>query len=340
LCAINILNSKNNDILSFIKKQFILKLQLYLPANFKQMKLNPDSKFMQWAILGLLSIIWGSSFILMKKGLIVYSSFEVGALRVTIVMFSLLPFILKFFKDIPKNKWKYLIAIGFIGNGAPAFLFAYAQTGIDSYLAGILNALTPLFTLLIGVGFFRIKGTLLKILGVAIGMVGAVGLIAVSGGKSFEFNLSYGIFVIIATICYAINVNIIKTHLSSIKAIHITGFAYFFTGIPCLIFLLFTDFGNDLITHEKGIESFIYIILLAVFGTAIALTIFNNLIKHTSALFASSVTYLIPIVALLWGILDGELFKPSFLLWISLILLGVYLVNFRKRSSTKSGEKK
>lgn len=267
----------------------------------------------------------------MKKALIVFSSVEVGALRVAIVFFTLTPFVITHFRRIPKKKWSPLIISGFVGYGAPAFLFAYAQTGIDSNLAGLLNALTPLFTLLSGTMFFKVKGTLSKGIGVFIGLVGAMGLIAVSGGHSFEFNFKFSIYVIIATILYALNVNIIKTYLNDLKAIDITGLAYIFTGLPCVIYLFFTDFYTDITTHENGFQSFMYIVILAVIGTAISLVIFNFLIKMTNALFASSVTYMIPIVAIIWGVVDGELFKPSYLIWISMILIGVYLVNKKKK---------
>lgn len=302
------------------------------------MKLNPKSKLLHWAILLVLVFTWGSSFILMKRGLVAFPSMQVGALRITTVFFSIVPFVIHKIKDIPKDKWKYLLIVGLAGNGAPAFLFAYAQTAIDSYLAGILNSLTPLFTLLLGVLFFRVKSTLMKVLGVFIGLGGAIGLISVSGDNTFNFNMGYGIFIVIATICYAINVNVIKTYLNDLKAVHITGFSYIFTGIPCVIFLFLTDFPERIVAQEYGMESFLYILILGVFGTAVALTLFNYLIKLTSALFASSVTYMIPIVAVLWGVFDGEEFKISYFAWIALILIGVYMVNrkkYRKRNAYK-----
>ncbi len=281
-----------------------------------------------WSILVILTIIWGSSFILMKWGLIAYSSAEVGALRMVVSFLVLLPIIVINLKKTQLRHWKYFLIIGISGNAGPAFLFAKAQTVIDSTLAGILNSLTPLFTIIIGVLFFGTYAKWYNFLGVLIGLAGAVGLIASSGNQNFTINITYGLFVVIATIGYAINMNVIKRYLADVNSLHITSFGIASIGIPVSIFLFWqTDFFNTFIAHPKGIESFIYIALLSIVGTAMALVLLNYLIKKTNALFASSVTYLIPIVATIWGIIDHEIFHFSFYFWIPVILAGVYLAN-------------
>ena len=295
------------------------------------MKIRDKKTIISWIILLALMITWGSSFILIKRGLEVYSDVEVGALRVCITFILFIPFINRFSK-IKANQWKYLAVVGIVGSGAPAFLFAKAQTGIDSNLAGILNSLTPLFTLIISISLFRVKSRMINILGVIIGLIGAVGLIFVSGDKGFEFNFSFAIYVIIAAICYAISVNFVKNYLQDIDSLTITAFSFLIIGLPVLIYLIFfTDFTNHLVSNNRALEGLGYISILAIVGTGIALTAFNYLVKITNAIFASSVTYLVPIVAIIWGKIDGEKFKLIYIIWIILILFGVFLVNKKKK---------
>lgn len=275
-----------------------------------------------------MALTWGSSFILIKKGLEVYSSQEVGALRIAISFIVLLPFAITRLRGISGKDYIYLFIIGLVGSVAPAFLFAKAQTGIDSNLAGILNSLTSLFTLIVGVSFFSLKTRWFNVFGVFLGLLGAIGLISVSGGQSFELNLGYSLYVIIATVCYAFNVNIVKKYLVKPDAITITSVSFFLTGIPIIIYiLLFTDFSQQLVSDKDALHGLMYIAILAVFGTGMALIAFNYVIKISSPIFAASVTYLIPIVAIMWGIIDGEKFEAIYVLWIFLILLGVFLVN-------------
>lgn len=284
-----------------------------------------------WIILTALMITWGSSFILIKRGLDVYSNIEVGALRICITFIIFIPFAGRFTK-IKLRHWKYLLIVGIVGSGAPAFLFAKAQTGIDSNLAGILNSLTPLFTLIISAGLFRTKTRWINVTGVFIGLVGAIGLIYVSSDKGFDFNLSYAVYVIIATICYATSVNFVKNYLQDLDSITITVFSFLIIGIPVLAYLLlFTDFTTQIVNDPNAIEGLGYISILAIIGTGLALTVFNYLVKITNAVFASSVTYLIPIVAVIWGIIDGEKFTPVYFLWMIVILFGVFLVNKKRK---------
>ncbi|HEX7412323.1 MAG TPA: EamA family transporter [Bacteroidales bacterium] len=283
-----------------------------------------------WLLLFALVLIWGSSFILIKKGLIVYSSSELGALRIVITFICMLPLALNRLSNLPTRKWWLLGISGTIGSGIPAFLFAYAETGLESSITGILNSLTPLFTLLIGLSMFGTRTRWFNVTGVLLGLTGAIGLLTVSGGGNFSFNLSFGIYVIVATILYAINANLIKRWLHDVEALTITSVSFFIMGIPALVYLLgFTTFTHHSIKDPGAITSMLYIALLAIFGTAIALVIYNKLIKLTSAVFASSVTYVIPVVAILWGMADGEPFRLVYMFWITLIMAGVVLVNTR-----------
>ena len=285
-----------------------------------------------------MALIWGSSFILMKKALLTYSSVELGASRIVITFFLLLPLTFKRFKKVPKSSWKFIGFAGVMGNAIPAFLFAYAQTGIDSSTAGILNSLTPLFTMLVGLLFFRISTKWVNLLGVFLGLAGALGLMMISGGKSFQFNFSFGIFIIISTMLYAVNANMLKKYLHNVDAITIAAFAFFIIGIPACFFLfLGTSFIEHLLDKPDGFQGLEYILILSVLGTGLSMIAYNKLIKITSAVFAASVTYVMPIIALFWGISDGEMFSWSHLLWILLIILGIYLVNFKSRKQALKG---
>lgn len=281
-----------------------------------------------WLILILLGITWGSSFILMKKGLQVFSNTEVGALRIVISFLFLMPFAMKRLGSVKSKTWLILLISGILGNGAPAFLFATAQTVIDSSVAGILNSLTPLFTVIVGIVAFKLKLRWFNFLGVAVGLAGAIGLLAVSGSGEFSFKLGYASYIILATVFYAINVNIIKFWLKDVDPIGIVSLSFMLLGVPILIYLLgFTNFTEKIANQPQALEGLAYIAILAIGGTALALMLFNKMLKLTDPVFASSVTYLIPIIAVMWGILDGERFGWSYLLWIFMILSGIILVS-------------
>ncbi|MBC8321312.1 MAG: DMT family transporter [Bacteroidetes bacterium] len=292
-----------------------------------------NNSLISWTILIVLAVVWGSSFILIKKSLLYFTAPEVGILRVTITFIFLLPFALFKIRRIDKKHRNYLIISGIIGSLIPPFMFAIAQTKIDSSLAGILNSLTPLFTLFMGLTFFKFKASWYNIVGVFIGLIGALGLIYVSSGEGgFIINIKYASLIIIATVCYAFNVNFIKIYLKKIDALTITALTFFYVGIPSLAYvLIFSDVPNKLIHEKSAIIGLGYITILAVAGTGIALIAFNKLIKMSSPVFASSVTYMIPVIAIAWGIIDGEIFKPVYIIWVTIILLGILLVNTKPR---------
>ncbi len=301
--------------------------------------LNPDKAkgVFPWLLLLMLVITWGSSFILIKRGLTAFSPLQVGVLRIGIAALVLLPLAIRQIKRFPVNKWKYIVASGVIGNLIPAYLFARAETGIDSMLAGVLNSMAPLFTMVLAVMLFRLKVHATNVAGVIMGLVGAFGLIAVSGDNSFVFNFKYGVLVLIATVCYAININLVKQYLQDVPSLLITVFAFMTIGLLSwgLLFSA-TDFTHRIKEHPEAWNSMGYILVLAILGTAVAMMLFYRLIQLTNAVFASSVTYLMPVMAVFWGVLDGEPFGASYILWIALILAGVFLTNSTKNFFLKN----
>lgn len=283
-------------------------------------------KIWQWATLIFLSFIWGSSFILMKKGLVAYNNYQVAALRIFFTFILLLPLSVRNLKLVTIKTLKPLLIVGFLGIGIPALLFTTAQTYIDSSLAGMLNSMTPFFTLLVGLVFYKTKLRILRITGVIIGLIGAAGLI-VNDFANFVGSINwYAAIILLATLCYGISINEIKAKLSQMNGIEITSLAVLFIGPIASVYLLFSDYSTVALSIEKW-SSLFYIFLLAAFGSAFALIIFNNLIRYTSAVFAASVTYIIPVFAIIWGEFDGEDIGVRQLMWIVLILVGVYLVN-------------
>lgn len=295
--------------------------------------------YWKWPIMIALVLTWGSSYILMKRGLEGFSAGQVGALRISITFMILIPFIINRLKRIPKNKFWLLVLSGFIGNGIPAYLFAQAQKGIDSEVAGILNSVAPLFTLVFGAAFFKFRARWYNVAGVFVGLAGAVGLLSV-GVKGFDSNFSYGIYIIIATMLYATNINIVKNYFKEIDAMSITVIAYIVIGILSIAFLLT---GTDFISHvseTKSLTALGYVVILAVMGTAIAGVLCNYMIKLSSVLFAASVTYVIPVVAIMWGVIDGEIFYIEYIFWMLLIFAGVFLVNKENKKSDVAEDQK
>ena len=287
-----------------------------------------DNNKKKWIYLVVLSIIWGSSFILIKKGLVGLSPIQLGALRVIITGLILFAVGHKSLKSIKRKEWKWIVVAGFLGTFFPAFLFAFAETEVDSGIVSILNSLVPLNTVLLGFSIFKIASTKRQIFGVVIGFVGTTILIANGAKLNPEQNYLYAGFVILATIMYAINANIIKKHLQEVKPIAIVTGNFAAIMIPAIVILLGTNFFFESNYRKpEVVKSLGYVILLCTFGTALAKVMFNKLVQISTPVFASSVTYVMTLVALLWGLLDGE--KISFVQVIGgvVILFGVYLAN-------------
>ena len=285
-----------------------------------------EKSFKNYIILILLAVVWGSSFILMKRGLVAYDYMQVAALRLFIAFLSLTPFMLKAIKVVQRKHLLAIVAMALFGNGMPAFLFTKAQTELDSSIIGVLNSLVPLFTLLLGVYFFKTKPTTTNIVGIIFGLCGAVVLIYSTMGEGIEIN-NYVFLVISATVMYAISINVIKKYLDDLDALSITALAFLLIGPLSAIYVFNTDFLEILTITNQGVIALGFIVLLAVVCTSSAVVIFNKLISQSTAIFASSVTYLIPVVAIFWGVFDGEKVTLIHLLSIVIILSGVYLVN-------------
>jgi drug/metabolite transporter (DMT)-like permease len=291
-----------------------------------------------WGLLGVLSLIWGTSFILMKKGLVVFSALELGAVRVSVAALLLLPFAVREVGRVERSRLKWLALSGTVGTLIPAFLFAYAETRLASGLAGVLNALTAVFVLLMGALLFGQRLTGLRVLGITLGLLGTVVLMLLGGSggdattpASSAGNAWYGLYIVAATVGYGLSVNVIKHRLHGMTPLAVTSLLLLLIGGPALAFLfLGTGFVHKLATVPGAWAAFGYIVLLATLSTAVATFLFNMLIQRSTALFASSSTYLIPIVALGWGALDGEAFNLWHALGMVIILAGVFVIHRAK----------
>lgn len=260
-----------------------------------------------------------------------FSSSQVAAMRMFIAFLFIIPFSFKYVKASEAKDWYKFLGIGLFGNFIPAFLFTAAETGISSSLTGMLNALTPFFTLIIGVLLFQAKIQANKIIGIVVGLVGAIGLLIPENISSLGTNLNYGGYVVLSTLFYGTSVNLIRKYAGNYHSITTTCWAMLLVGPLGGIYLAFTDFSSA-IAHPHFWHSLGYVCILAIAGTALSVMIFNLLVKNTGTLFSSSVTYLIPIVAIMWGFLDGEIISLGQILSIGVILLGVYLINRKAKT--------
>jgi len=286
---------------------------------------NPISHIL---ILALLSLIWGTSFILIKQGLKSFSPDEVGALRVTAASIFLLPIALLRFRELNKSIIKHLFFAGLMGTFIPAFLFATAQTRLDSSVTGILNSLSPLFTMVMGAVFFQQHFKGFAVLGVLMGLAGTAVLILAGSGWSFSGFNSYAFLVVMACALYGTNLNYIKFRITGLNSLTLTATALVLIGPLAAVYLFgFSDFTQHLQTVPGAWQSMGFVILLAFMSTAIATILFTWLVQRTSPLFASSVTYLMPMVSVLWGIWDGELLHVGHFAGMGLILFGVWIAN-------------
>jgi hypothetical protein len=283
-----------------------------------------NSKQSKWFFLLLLALIWGSSFILIKRGLVGLTPYQLGAFRIFFAGLFLLIIGFNSLKSIPKQKWKYIALTALFGTFIPAFLFSIAETRLDSSISAILNSLTPLNTLILGILSFGLIFKRSQIYGVIIGFIGSILLVFNGAIHHPEQNYYFSIFVIIASICYALNVNLIKKYLSDLSPLSITTGNFAVMILPAILILTFSGI-EETIAIEKTRHSIFFILLLGILGTGIANIIFFKLIQISSPVFATSVTYLIPIVAFFWGLLDNEMLTPVQFLGAFIILIGVYL---------------
>lgn len=284
----------------------------------------------------LLALTWGSSFILMKRGLDAFDAVTLALLRISIATLFIMAIGFRRFVRLKSKDVRFILLVGFLGNGLPYLFFAIALAHIDSSIGGITNSLTPLFTLVVGAVMFRTPLRPLQIFGVILGLLGAVYLINPSGNAALDDNWPYALLTVLAAFLYAVSISTIKAKLQHLDSISITLFSISSVGIPAILALfLFTDFTQVLTTHELALPSLGYITILGIAGTGLAIILFNYLIKMASAMYAASITYFVPIVALGWGALDNEPITFNHLFGILAILGGIYLVNFAKIRATR-----
>lgn len=284
--------------------------------------MNPSNT--KWFYLILLALIWGSSFILIKRGLIGLTPFQLGSMRIVFAAMFLLTIGFKTLATIPRSQWKFIAITAMVGTFFPAYLFSIAQTQIDSSISSILNSLTPISALILGFTVFGLDFQRRQLIGVIIGLFGSALLILNGAATHPEQNYYYAILVVIASICYATNVNLIKKYLSDLTPLAISTGNFLVLLLPAVSILISTNFFEQ--THLPIVqESVLYILVLGVVGTGIANIIFFKLIHMSSPIFATSVTYLIPVVAFFWGLLDNESLTGVQFLGAFIILGGVYL---------------
>lgn len=284
----------------------------------------------KWLFLILLSLVWGSSYILIKKALLGFQPIPLGALRITISSILLLIVGFSSLKKIKKNQWKYIFYTAFLGTFFPVFLFSFAVQEIDSSIASMLNSFTPFNTFIIGIVVFGFGFKKKQFIGILLGLIGTSILILKGAEMNPNQNYWFSLLAILATFGYAMNVNIVKKHLSDLDALAIITGNFLMMLIPAILVLFYSGFFNDFKGDKLQMDSLLYVVILALFGTGVAKVLYTKLVQISTPVFASSVTYLMPLVAIFWGSLDGEKLSILQLFAGLLIMFGVYLVNRAK----------
>lgn len=291
-----------------------------------------SKKHLKWIYLCILALVWGSSFILIKKGLVGLTALQVGSLRTVFAALFLLVIGLRQLKHIKGKQWIWITFSGFFGTFFPAYLFSYAETEIDSAIVSILNSTTPLLSMVVGIALFEAAFVKRKFVGVMVGLIGTSALIWSGANVNPDQNYWYSLLVILASLFYGFNANVIKKHLQTLPALAITTGNFMVIALPALIVLATTGFFSaEVLTAPEATLSLFYVGILGVVGTGAALIIFNRLIQISDPVFSTSVTYLVPIVALGWGFWDGEKFTLIQLLSGVIIIVGVLIVNSRQK---------
>jgi len=288
-----------------------------------------DNTILAWGLLLFLSLVWGSSFILIKKSLIAYSANQVAAGRIVFAFLAFLPLLITRYKEVERRSLLPLIIVGLCGSGLPALLYATAQTEISSSVAGLLNALTPIFAFLLGVAFFGKRFQIKQLLGITLGFSGTLIIFFSRGNGNEQFPILMGMLLVLATLCYGISANTVASKLKGLHPLVISTLSFAVIGPWALGYLLTTDFIPVTLTGEANV-SLISLLTLSLVGTFGANILFFKLIQITDAVFSSSVSFITPIVALGWGFLDGEYISLYIMLALALILSGVFMVKFSK----------
>ena len=291
---------------------------------------------LSWVLYVVLCLIWGSSFLLMLIGLEKLNSWQVAAIRLLSAGVILLPFVWKVMQRIPKEKISFIILSGFLGSFFPAFLFCLAETKLDSSFAGTLNSLTPIFVLIVGASFFQLKVNQRQVLGILISFTGSILLFLSKSGKTGD--LMYIGFIVLATFLYGLNVNMVSRKLKEVASFDIAVLAFSFLTIPSLIILLVFQTHQLNLSDSQTLWSVLASAGLGIAGTTVASILFYILLKRAGGVFASTVTYGIPFVAIGWGLVYNEKITVAVVLSLLLILLGILITNLKeKKVVTKVG---
>jgi drug/metabolite transporter (DMT)-like permease len=283
--------------------------------------MNKNRKIWHFLAVALLSLIWGTSYILMKKGLRSFSVYQLASLRILISSVCLLPVALRSLSKFNRKNFLSVLIIAFFGSGIPAFLYPLAETKIDSSVTGMLNSLSSAFTMVIGIAFYGRKAIRSQIAGVILGFIGAAGLLY-NGSLTFNY---FGLFVVLATLMNGVSNNEVSK-VEGLNGLQITALAFFILSPFALVLLLCTDLNAVVLTPHWPLNLG-YIAILSVVGSAFANAIYYYVVRDTSPMIASIVAYFIPIVATLWGLSDNEHLAPTMFIAVLLILAGVYLIN-------------
>jgi len=286
---------------------------------------NRPPATLDWVLLFLLTLIWGASFIFIKRSVAIYSPMQMAMWRMVLALAVYLPIAAMFWSKIDWTRWKSLAVVAFCGSAIPNFFFAVAQQHVSSSLAGVLNSLTPLFTLVLGVAFFQMVTSKNKIMGVALGLAGAVLLILFNSSSAVEGNWLYATLCAAATVCYAVNANVVNQNLRDLHPAAIASAAFVVTGGLFLLGLWWSGGWEVARQHPQGLQGLGYVFYLSAMGTVGGSILYFWLLQRTSAIFATSVTYLLPVAALALGALDGEAIVFTDIAGTGVILAGVYL---------------
>lgn len=284
------------------------------------------SEWKNWAVFAVLAFIWGGSFILIKKGLIHFTPLQVGALRIAISAIAFIPIFLVSKVSFPKGKFGIVTLVVLLGNGIPAVLFALAETRIGSAVTGILNSLTPIFAVLIGVFFFGTPFRKNYLIGI---MLGCAGIATLMISEKDWYVSSYVLFVVLGTLCYGMSANLVKHHCQDIHPVALTAVGFFPLGCLSILILWLTGTADKMAMKEVWTISMPSLIALALICTVFANILFYWLIQKTSAIFGSAIAYAIPCMALVWGLVDGEHINLFQLAGFGFIIAAVY--NLRRQ---------
>lgn len=284
----------------------------------------------RWVLLSIITLTWGSSFILIKKSLLAFTPYQIGSFRVGISGLLMAYIGIPALRKMDRQTLFWVVLTGFFGNFIPMYLFPIAQTRVSSSLAGILDSLVPVFVLVLGFLLFGIKSKGLQVVGAVIGFLGAAMLMYFSETGTEESQLLFALLVVLATACYAMAGLIIKERLQHIPSLRLSGAVFTVWMVPSLVILFASGFFSRFSDNPQAVESLGYLGILTVLGTAMAMILYYKLIQNTSAVFASTVTNLLPVVAVMWGIVDGERFSIWHVVGGLLILWGIYLIREKK----------